>query len=207
MTAMGRSFTAFLLMPASWHVSTTDDTSCRVCGRSAARGDEHAAVSPALPTCARFHRLAASQPPPPPPPPRATTTPTHSPHLVALWCLLHDELGAGHADGDALGLQIVQHSLVVQLVAAVVAAACAACANVLVFLRGHRRDVWQMCDRWPRLANTDTHTDAGTDATHLRRGRCCQTSPAGPCLCRSARSCRCPWCLRSAQAGLQRATG
>ena len=27
MTAIGRSFTALVLIPASWHVSTTDDTS------------------------------------------------------------------------------------------------------------------------------------------------------------------------------------
>mmetsp|Transcript_7793 Transcript_7793/g.19842 ORF Transcript_7793/g.19842 Transcript_7793/m.19842 type:complete len:223 (+) Transcript_7793:15-683(+) len=42
--------------------------------------------------------------------------------LVALRRLLHHQLGARHADGDPLGLQVVQHVLVVQLVAAVVAA-------------------------------------------------------------------------------------
>lgn len=50
-------------------------------------------------------------------------------HLVALWCLLHHQLRAGHPYGDALGLQGIQHLLVVELVPAVVAAACSACRD------------------------------------------------------------------------------
>ncbi len=30
-------------------------------------------------------------------------------HLVRLWCLLHDQLRGGHTNGDALGLQSIQH--------------------------------------------------------------------------------------------------